>query len=88
MRPIANVTNTDSLSNPKEESMSTTKRVGQIIKARRKELGLTQNTLALLSQVGINTIVSIERGSKSPSIETLTKVADVLGLEMKLEVKG
>ena len=61
--------------------------IGQIIKARRKELGLTQNTLALLSQVGINTIVSIERGSKSPSVETLTKVADVLGLDLRLEVK-
>lgn len=61
--------------------------IGQIIKARRKELGLTQNTLALLSQVGINTIVSIERGSKSPSFETLTKVADVLGLDVKLVVK-
>jgi len=61
--------------------------LGQTIKARRKELGLTQNTLALLSQVGINTIVSIERGSKSPSVETLTKVADVLGLDLRLEVK-
>ena len=61
--------------------------IGQIIKARRKELGLTQNTLALLSQVGINTIVSIERGSKSPSVDTLTKVADVLGLDLRLEVK-
>ena len=44
----------------------TGKEIGQTIKTRRKELGLTQNTLALLSQVGINTIVSIERGSKSP----------------------
>lgn len=61
--------------------------IGQIIKVRRKELGLTQNTLALLSQVGINTVVSIERGSKSPSVETLTKVADVLGLDLRLEVK-
>ena len=61
--------------------------LGHIVKARRKELGLTQNTLALLSQVGINTIVSIERGSKSPSIDTLTKVADVLGLDVKLAIK-
>lgn len=61
--------------------------LGQTIKARRKELGLTQNTLALLSQVGINTIVSIERGSKSPSVETLTKVADVLGLDLTLSLK-
>lgn len=61
--------------------------IGQIIKKRRKELKLTQNTLALLSQVGINTIVSIERGSKSPSLETLMKVTDVLGLELQLQVK-
>lgn len=61
--------------------------IGQIIKNRRKELKLTQNTLALLSQVGINTIVSIERGSKSPSLETLMKVTDVLGLELQLHVK-
>lgn len=61
--------------------------IGQTIKSRRKELGLTQGTLGLLSQVGINTIVSIERGSKSPSIETLTKVADVLGLDIRLEIK-
>lgn len=61
--------------------------IGQIIRARRKELGLTQNTLALLSQVGINTIVSIERGSKSPSIDTLTKVANVLGFDVKLVIK-
>ena len=67
--------------------LSSMEAIGQIIKARRKELGLTQNTLALLSQVGINTIVSIERGSKSPSIDTLTKVADVLGLEVRLVVK-
>ena len=61
--------------------------IGQTIKKRRKELGLTQSTLALLSQVGINTIVSIERGSKSTSLETLLKVADVLGLEVQLQVK-
>ena len=87
VKPIDADDVTDSLKDDKKERMNTTKAIGQIIKARRKELGLTQNTLALLSQVGINTIVSIERGSKSPSIETLTKVADVLGLDVKLEIK-
>ena len=77
----------EAFSDTQIEKISTTKRIGQIIKARRKELGLTQNTLALLSQVGINTIVSIERGSKSPSIDTLTKVANVLGFDVKLVIK-
>ena len=62
--------------------------IGQTIKTRRKELGLTQNTLALLSQVGINTIVSIERGSKSPSVDTLEKVLDVLGRDIKLQLNS
>lgn len=61
--------------------------IGQTIKERRKELGITQNTLALLAQVGKNTIVSIERGSKSPSLETLMKVVDVLGMELQLKIK-
>lgn len=61
--------------------------IGQTIKERRKELGLTQSTLALLSQVGINTIVSIERGSKSPSLGTLMKVVEVLGMELQLRIK-
>lgn len=61
--------------------------IGQTIKERRKELGITQGTLALLSQVGVNTIVSIERGSKSPSLGTLMKVVDVFGMELQLKIK-
>ena len=87
VKPIDATSDINTLSDSQIDKISTTKRLGQIIKARRKELGLTQNTLALLSQVGINTIVSIERGSKSPSIDTLTKVADVLGLDVKLVIK-
>ena len=78
---------TDTIIVEKHYHSSSMSEIGQIIKARRKELGLTQNTLAMLLRVGINTIVSIERGSKSPSIDTLTKVADVLGLEVRLVVK-
>ena len=87
VKPIDATSDINTLSDSQIDKISTTKRLGQIIRARRKELGLTQNTLALLSQVGINTIVSIERGSKSPSIDTLTKVADVLGLDVKLVIK-
>lgn len=62
--------------------------IGKTIKERRKDLGITQGTLALLSQVGINTIVSIERGSKSPSLGTLLKVGNVLGLELHWQLKS
>lgn len=61
--------------------------IGQIVKARRKQLGITQQTLALLSEVGVNTIVAIERDKQTASIKTLVKVLDCLGLEIKLEIK-
>ena len=61
--------------------------IGQTIKARRKELGITQQTLALLADVGINTIVAIERGSQSASLGTLNKVLNCLGLEIRLDIK-
>ena len=60
---------------------------GKIIKARRKMLGLRQDQLADIAGVGINTLTKIERGEGNPSIETLKKVLDSLGLELSLGVK-
>lgn len=59
--------------------------IGQTIKNRRTQLGITQQTLADLAQVGINTIVAIERGNGNPSVCTLEKIAAVLGLKLCLE---
>ncbi len=61
-------------------------KIAQCVKARRKELGIDQQTLADLSGVGINTLVSIERGTGNPSIDTLQKVLDCLGLTMTINI--
>ena len=63
------------------------KNIGKIIKARRKMLGLRQDQLADIAGVGINTLTKIERGEANPSIETLKKVLDSLGLELSVIVK-
>lgn len=60
------------------------KYIGNRVRERRQELGINQQTLADLSGVGINTLVAIERGSGNPSIDTLEKVLNALGLEIKL----
>lgn len=60
------------------------KEIGQKIKARRTELGINQQTLADLAEVGINTVVAIERGTGNPSINTLEKIVTVLGMEIKI----
>ena len=58
--------------------------IGQTIRNRRMQLGINQQTLADLAEVGINTVVAIERGTGNPSVSTLQKIIAVLGLELKL----
>ena len=61
--------------------------VGESIKNRRKELKITQPHLAELAGVSTNTLYKIETGQANPSLEVLNKIASVLGMEIKLEVK-
>ena len=61
--------------------------IGKLIKARRKSLKITQPDLAELAKVSINTLYKIERGQTNPTLDVIEKIADVLGLEVKLEVK-
>ena len=61
--------------------------IGKSIKQRRKALKITQPHLAQLAKVGINTLYKIERGQANPTIDILEKITDVLGLEVKLDIK-
>jgi transcriptional regulator with XRE-family HTH domain len=62
-------------------------KIGETIKSRRNELGITQPHLAELAKVSTNTLYKIERGQGNPSLDILDKLAEVLGMELKLEVK-
>ncbi|UWX67217.1 helix-turn-helix domain-containing protein [Empedobacter stercoris] len=57
------------------------------IKERRKVLAISQETLADISGVGLRTLKQFESGKGNPTLETLQKLCDALGLELKLEVK-
>ena len=59
----------------------------QALKKRRKILGVTQEHLAELSDVGLRTLKALESGKSNPTFKTLSKLAEVLGMELKLEVK-
>lgn len=58
-----------------------------IIKERRLLLGLTQQDLADYTGLSLRIIKSIETCKGNPSVGTLTKIADTLGLELVLKVK-
>ncbi len=64
------------------------KQLGETIRNRRKELKLTQPHLAELAQISTNTLYKLERGQSNPSLDVLNKLAEVLGMQLKLEVKN
>jgi transcriptional regulator with XRE-family HTH domain len=57
------------------------------IKERREMLKITQESLADLSGVGLRTIKQLEAGKANPTYRTLQEIADVLGLELVMQVK-
>ncbi len=58
------------------------------IKERRKSMLVTQENLAELSGVGLRTLKQLEAGKGNPTLQTLEKIADVLGMEVCLKLKN
>jgi len=59
-----------------------------IIKDRRENLQVTQSNLSKLSGVALRTIKQFESGKGNPTLKTLEKLANVLGLEVSLDIKN
>lgn len=57
------------------------------IKERRENLNVNQENLAKLSGVGLRTLKQFESGKGNPTLQTIQKITDVLGLEVCLKVK-
>jgi y4mF family transcriptional regulator len=60
---------------------------GKLLKERRKSLGINQSEVAEIAGISINTLYKIERGQTNATLEVLEKILDVLGLELKLEIR-
>jgi len=59
----------------------------KIIKERKDILRINQEYLAELSEVGVATLKRFESGKGNITLNNLQKIADILGLEIKLELK-
>lgn len=44
---------------------------------------ISQEDLAQMAEVGLATVKDIERGKSNPSLATITRLLEVLGLEIK-----
>ena len=61
-------------------------KIGKIIKKRRMELNLELRDLQDYSGVNYVSISDIENGKANPTIKTLEKLLDVLGMEINIDV--
>lgn len=59
----------------------------KIIKERKDILRINQEYLAELSEVGVATLKRFESGKGNITLNNLHKITDILGLEIKLELK-
>ncbi|MAZ27111.1 MAG: transcriptional regulator [Cytophagaceae bacterium] len=61
--------------------------IGKIIQQRREHMRITQEQLAEMADIGIITLYKIETGQANPTLQSMQKITDVLGLEITLQVK-
>ena len=64
------------------------KKLGEVIRQRREMFGLLQPALSELAGVSLRTIQLVENGAANPSLDTLEKMIDPLGLELQVAIKN
>ncbi|MDR2085114.1 MAG: helix-turn-helix domain-containing protein [Bacteroidales bacterium] len=62
-------------------------KIHELIKERRDVLKVSQSELADITGLGLRTIRLIESGKANPSLNTLEKLVEALGMEVKIEIK-
>jgi y4mF family transcriptional regulator len=65
--------------------MKTTTQLGARIRARRRELGVTQKDLAMTSGTGLRFIIDLERGKPTCQTGKMLQVMQVLGLDLVVQ---
>lgn len=65
-------------------NQSAAEAIGEAIKRTRKDFQLTQQQLADLAGISDKTLRDIERGTGSPSIGAVIRVAHAIGLQITI----
>lgn len=61
--------------------------IGSRIENRRISLGLKQEDVSEMSGITVRTLYKIEQGKGNPAFDTLNKLCEVLGLEIKVDIR-
>ncbi|MCF2644428.1 helix-turn-helix domain-containing protein [Prevotella stercorea] len=59
----------------------------EVMKSRRKTLSISQLDLAEMAEVSLATVKDIERGKGNPSLATVNKIIEVLGMDIIFQVR-
>lgn len=70
----------------KELEIKTAEQLSQILRERRKEMGLKQVEMANYTGLSNTGIGRIELGQNEVKIKTLLKMCKILGLKLKVEI--
>ena len=62
--------------------------LGAVIRARRRELKVTQKDLALTCGTGLRFIIDLERGKSTCQIGKTLQVIHALGLKLQIAIPG
>lgn len=60
--------------------------IGKIIRERRKFLKITQKDLAEIVGLSLRNFVDVENGRANPTLDTIQKITDALGLRIRISV--
>ena len=59
------------------------KQLGELIRARRRELGLTQTQVAEVANTNLRFVSELERGKPTARLENVMRVLATLGIELE-----
>lgn len=62
------------------------KTIGKAVRGRRKSRKILQTDLADIAGISPRTLRDIEKGNANPELETLMKLCQVLGMEIRVEI--
>ena len=64
----------------------TAKEIGEIVRRTRKNLGVTQENIALTSGTGLRFIIDLEHGKPTCQLEKTLTVLRTLGIRIELQL--
>jgi y4mF family transcriptional regulator len=68
--------------------INSSKDFGMAVRARRKQMGLTQSELAAVSGCSLTFLSDLERGKPTAELNKAMQVAGMLGMDLLFERRG